>query len=850
MRRFGLIILVAFFCAGTGAAQESSAVSVDRFSNVRSSLEDGFYPLAEEQARTLLALESTGEARDELLLLLSRSLWGQKRYEDVLATLAECAADAPMVYWRARALFELKRYEEACDVLADALPLRDEDAAWKASILRLKGRAEEFAGRLAEAAASYEGFAETFPEHGEWVDNQFDLASVYRALGADAPAVSVYEGLLSRDDALVVDRAQLLLGQTLYALGGAENAARAHELLTTLGGNAAALSALRIDAYLELAAADVASAETNLTAAVGVASDVFRRIELQRELVRIYLVGDRFSEALAMLDACRADAPNEALVAELQLQKADVLLLAKRFSDAELAFQVYLDVADDEAGVAHANLGKAVALFEEKRFLEAAALFDKAVELLEGDDKASALIKAGDAYYELQQLDEAEKRYRSFVEAYPENSNQPTALYQWGLVLAKIGRRADALGVFNRVEKQYPSSLYAEKAALQAVVILRANGEWEKALDKYAVIGETYTNAATVALSWHQRGLLLYKYRQAVDLAQSGTTNALAQATAAFETVLSVYPESEYAPQAAYMKGFCLYAEGQVEEAVTICKEFVEKSPNSEWTPDVIFWLAERDFNQGNYTAAEAFFLRIVNDFKAHRLASHALYWAGRAAAATSDFSTATERYARVVNEYPDCDILAQVYFAQGDALSQLGRFEEAIVAFDGLIALAQDHPLVDAAWGRKGDCLFSLADGTAEGYDAAMEAYQAILDRPSASLPLKMQAEYKVGRCLEKLKLSEKAFSRYMNVVYPFVNEAPERTPYAVMWFTRSAFGAAGIRERKQDWAGAVKVYERVVEAKVPAMTEALKRINEIREKHLALFPQSEETDDVGVDG
>ena len=75
------------------------------------------------------------------------------------------------------------------------------------------------------------------------------------------------------------------------------------------------------------------------------------------------------------------------------------------------------------------------------------------------------------------------------------------------------------------------------------------------------------------------------------------------------------------------------------------------------------------------------------------------------------------------------------------------------------------------------------------------MNAYQTILDRSSAPLALKLQAEYKVGRCLEKTNVPGKAFSRYMNGVYTFINENVERSPYSILWFTRSAFGAAAIK-------------------------------------------------------
>jgi hypothetical protein len=111
------------------------------------------------------------------------------------------------------------------------------------------------------------------------------------------------------------------------------------------------------------------------------------------------------------------------------------------------------------------------------------------------------------------------------------------------------------------------------------------------------------------------------------------------------------------------------------------------------------------------------------------------------------------------------------------------------------------------------------------------------------------MQAEYKIGRCLEKTGSFDQAFSRYMTVVYTFINERVERTPSSILWFTRAAFGAASLKEKENIWVEAVKIYERVIGAGVPAMDEAQKRIERIKTENWLLFQQAEETDNVGID-
>jgi hypothetical protein len=75
------------------------------------------------------------------------------------------------------------------------------------------------------------------------------------------------------------------------------------------------------------------------------------------------------------------------------------------------------------------------------------------------------------------------------------------------------------------------------------------------------------------------------------------------------------------------------------------------------------------------------------------------------------------------------------------------------------------------------------------------------------------------------------------------------DRTPHSILWFTRAAFGAASLKEKERVWVEAVRIYDRVIAAGVPAMDEAQKRIERIKTENWLLFQQSEETDNVGID-
>lgn len=838
-----LIPLLLLIGLETRAQDAVPSPASDRFPNIRASLADGFFVLAEQQARGILRAAPTEADERETLLLLSHALWGQKRYTELLDTLQPYDGEPGFVYWRARAHYELRQYDEAVKILDQAGETM-EASRYAPSALRLRGHVEQLLGNLAEAEASYRLFAEAYPDHERRVANQFDLAETLSRQQRITEALAIYEALAAEKNVGTAQRAQLKRAHLLHTQGSAAGTESARILLAGLATNEQTRLAYRIDAWVDLAALEEAAARPQEAAAalgraIALSPDARQRVPLKLALARLALREGDSASALKLLEECRAEAPNETVAAELQLEKAKALLQAKRFKEADDAFQIYLDVATDAVGLSDAYYGKGLAMGELGRFAEAATALDKAAKGLRLlADRADALFKAGDAYYQAGKYDEAEKRYRTFAAELPEHDNTPNALYQAGLSAARAGRRTDALATFQGIEQTHPKSPFAEKAALRSADVMLAGEQWDAALEKYTQIGLTYTNGVVAALSTHQRGIVLHQLGR------------FPEAQAAFEAVVATWPESEYAPQAFYMRGFCLYRQGQIEEAVATCKAFVEKYPGSEWTPEVLFWLAEQYFNQGRYADAEPLFLRIAAEFKPHWLAPRALYWAGRCAAAESNYVKAVERYGEVAKNHPGSEIMPQVRFAQGDALTELGEFARAVLAFEEIIKNYPDSPLVNAAWGRKGDCQFSLASDAPERYAEAITSFQAILDRPSAPRTLKLQAEYKIGRCLEKSGSADRAFSRYMNVVYTFINENIERSPYSVMWFTRSAFGAATLKEMEKAWLEAAKVYERVLEANVPAKDEALKRLQKIKKDNWLLFQQAEETDYVGTDG
>ncbi len=826
------LILLALLQTAAGSTNEVPQFAAPHFSAIASALEDGFFEMAERNARKALE-QADDEEKHKLHLLLVHALWGQERYVEALE-IANGTQDHPLRnYWLARTLHALGRHEEALQALKG-----DQTQGYHAAErLRLKAYLLHQTGQLDEAGKAYLLFKRYFAKHPEQMENQLDLARLMAARGRFQEAVAFYDEIIGWNHAKGAQQAQLEKARLLYTKGG-KHVQAAREMLKGLAASEQHPWAFRVDACVSLATLEEQSGEIDaaaaaLQSAVELSPTVRRRAMLMLELVRLHLREDRPAAALQWVEACQAEAPDKQMVVELQLEKAKGLLQAERFEEAAFAFQAFMDVAEAGNGIAEACFGRGVALWELGRDVEAGRWFQKTARLAGGDElRADALFKAGDAFARSELIEEAEQCYRSFLADFPYHVNVAHARYQLALVLAKAGHPADALELLAMIESEHPESRFAEQAAIRTASIMTAEHQWGKALEKYTSIASTSTDTATQALSRHQRGVMLYRLGR------------YAEAQSAFKQVMAEHGQSTHAPQAMYMRGFCLYMLGRTEEALASCRAFIEAHIDSEWAPEVIFWLAERAYNEGRYAEAETLFLRVSADYPKQRLASRALYQAGRAAMEQSNFTLAIKHFSELARSYPASPVLPEVRFSQGDALTELGEFARAVLAFEEVVKNHPQSELVDAALGRIGDCQFSLAPQHPDRYEAARTAYQTVLDRGSSTVALKLQSEYKIGRCEEKLGRPEKALDRYMNVVYAFINRHAPHDGCNVMWFTRAAFGAATLLEQQQEWAHAAAVYARVVGSGVPAGAEAQRRGERIRQEHGGAFQETKKAE------
>lgn len=788
--------------------------------------DDGLHAAAQGFFEKALRRAQTAEERRESVLWLARAHYRQGAYAAVNDLMAAELAEEKQLdlqsvyrYWRARAQFALGDYAGVLTELdqIERSALARQEAGQS---VRMAGRAHAACGQRAEALAYFTQYAEAYRDEPEsTAANYVDAASVHLELGqADRAWAKLQQVVDTMPDTRAAQTARLWLGTDAEERGDLE---AARDYLTTLIEREPARSDWAAEAGYVLARVEAETGDT--TRVVEILAEAAAQARTAEVRYRGHLLQARahfqlneWAQGIGLLRALVEEIPDQPLAAQAQLELAEAWLDQEEYETALDAFQDYLEAFEDPVGRANAWLGRAWSLLGLRRPVEAAQAFEEAYHLHPGVmERQQALFKMGDAFFAAGNHERAREEYLLITQVFPGSTLIPRALFQAAECLARDQQIAESVQEFRALEDAFPASRYAEQAAMRIGGLQEISGEWERAIQAYSRAMVAYPEGQQQGEALLRRGLVRYRL------------GLFEEALADFERVVESFPDRASSEQAYYMRGWCLYLLGHGPRALAVAEDFIARYPDSQWRPTVLFWMASYHFNLGQFAEAETRFAAIAED---GAQVDAALYWAGRAAMEQEAYLRAMDYFNTLAAEFPDSPKIAATRFAQGDALTQLGEFASAILAFDEIIRRHDDADMVYRAWGRKGDCHFTLGQENPARFTEAKQAFSIIVESEHAPAPLRLQAEFKLGRCLEQMNDPVGALEHYLRVVYEYVNNVRVRGAEEAVWFTRAAFAAAAMKEANAEPEAAIRILQRVVEAGVLAAPDAQTRIERIR--------------------
>lgn len=474
--------------------------------------------------------------------------------------------------------------------------------------------------------------------------------------------------------------------------------------------------------------------------------------------------------------------------------------------------------------------------WELRRWTAASESFGEAAgRLADGVDKAKALFKLGDSFYQQKQFANALTNYSKLVREFGDlppvkEGLLDQAYYQMIQAAIQTTNQGEAEFAVKALLAQFPGKFYAERGLLLVGQFLNDIDQPEKSRAVLENFSNRFPNS-TLAPE--------------IELAIARTyelNNKWPEAASIYDKWIHHYTNHASLPSAEFSHAFALYQAGELTNSVAALTNFVARFPDNELAPKAFVKLGNYYDSIKEFQLAELNYQQVFTgphhtNWPISRLTYEAQIFASRAALGYQGYSTALSYITNMLNVgscasndvdfvSANCcprDIYAEGLYAYGDIYSadpsvDAGRFEYARNAYKHIVDDFTDSDLVPAAYGRIGECSVQLGRLT-----EATNAFTKCMTDPRATVSERSQAEIELGQALEKEAEKQPPAARdewliaardhYLNVFYKR-KVHPEKGEVADnRWIQRACESAARLAISQQDFAAAVGLYEHLRE-------------------------------------
>lgn len=829
MRRLALLAALLAACV-LRAAPDDLAVA-------RRALGDGLWPIAVRHAQAAAKTAVDAAVRQTARLVELEALAGAGQPADILARLdawQDAGGDA-FRYWRAWALQRRNRLAEAREQLKAPFG----QPAYAALALRLSARIEVAAGDEAAALRCFAAASAALSSNAVMrVENATEWARALQTFGRPAEGLAVLrKARASEAPGAAGDAARLLNAELLSETGAA---AQARPILEKLvAGTTNTEERTYVLAACKLSERLFAEGATNL--ALRVASNAVARAAQPDLACRAgYALGfglladpSTRTSAVALVTALVRRYPDDPQSDVAQRRLADGLLAAGDAAGALREYDILLQSYPSHALDAHVLEGRGWAFLRLGRRAEAIGQFARVSQVTTNEAvKARCAFKQAEALVADGRFEEAAAVYGTVAFA----GSREQARFRRADALFRAKQTATAVEIFGALFKEGGET--AVEAGIRVAAGELSLGRLDRAIAAYdAVLDEKAARKPDTeqrARALAGRGRARYRDYRFADAARD------------FAEVARLQPARR--DEMDFLSVLCLYGDGKDREAFEAGRKLLATVADGPLKGDLQMWLAKYDAGRREWTAAiRGFEACAANAQVGDSLRVEALVRGVRCASAMRDYPKAVELAGRVATNAtalaaataarPESAYVAEALLLQGEALVELGRFNEAVQVLERAERVPGPQTVLRRVGLVRADCLFAMGADDSSRYLAALEAYRALLQDEELPGSLRIAAAFKAGRALEKLDRREEAMDQYFsNVLMDYWNAVNPASPdtsrrnwfdgNARAVFARAAFILADYYEARGDLNRAEKILSYVVAARVPAAEEASRRI------------------------
>jgi TolA-binding protein len=466
-------------------------------------------------------------------------------------------------------------------------------------------------------------------------------------------------------------------------------------------------------------------------------------------------------------------------------------------------------------------------------FPQAATNFlQAALRLPYSEDKAVAILKLADAEFRSGDYAGAARDYNTLLSNYNKmeavtNGLFDLALYQLAQANVLVNNQAGADEAVRHILDWYPGSLFGERSLLLLGEDANLKTNYVRARMVFGMLLQKFPSTPLEAEVQFNIGRT-YEQDGDWDRALAAYTNWLENTH--FATNANLRPKVEYA------LALDLGRAGQEAGALAGMSNFVAEFPSHDLAPFAQMWIGDYHMNHAEFGDANFAYQPLFDNKRftnAGPLAYLAMLMAGYAARHYELNVASNDFYNLVADTNTPAALRQEAYFQLGATdfeLFQRSTNEPVRFALLKSAINALKDPevtnsfLAPQTFGQLGICYLdgaemqTNAETKAAWLASASNMFQVVLDpRTGADISARGQAQFGLGLVAKRLGLaSEESF--YLPLIEA---DADESDPF---WLEQAGVAAAQLEESKQNWNGAIHVYERVRKA-VPSLAPDMER-------------------------
>ncbi|MGD0565960.1 MAG: tetratricopeptide repeat protein [Candidatus Goldiibacteriota bacterium] len=724
----------------------------------------GEYKKAISAFTTIIERYSTAQNkyRKELYYRLAECFYRVKDYEKSTEYINILLKEYPGSYLTADAwlllgenYFLSGKYEEAIDALNrldNFTEYHHFDYVYylKGRIFYEKGlqEASDKEKDFLEAVKYFDRIKKEFPDSPIMSHAEFRKANALYSMGKYPEAVTIITSLIDREqDPKFKTLMKYLLAWNYYMEGQYKKAVSIYVEITTSSPNdlLAAWSEFKEGLCLE-ALNDPKGALAKYSLVADKYPDTVPAAYAQYAAGQYYYNSKNYYDAAAQFAQVVEKYNVEEITRAALFLEADSDIMLSNYGKAK---DIYTDLEKRSPQDAYeARYMRGWCLYKEANYEESIKLFGEicADEKAPAEIKGKSLIKTGDNYYELNNMEKAELNYDAAIKQYSsERGVAAEAYYAKGWILYGMDKNSEARALFEKV-KQLASdketrlradfmrantlygdykfdeafaiygSILSDKGAPQSMKddslfysawcryrkekFTEAAALWQKYLGQVADpvkkaealyrIGWTYFRTNDYDKAIKEFTIITESYKETHFLQEAllkigdsyYNKKDYDRAISFYKIIVDKYPSHYRVGEALYGIQWSYYQLNQPEKAIELSKQFVEKYPDSSFAPEIQYRIAEHYYNTCDYSTAAAEFGKFIHKNPNDKLVDNAYYWLGVCHEDLKDFAAAVNAYKELIAKFPASPFAEKAMFKSGGCFYKLHDYTNACATY------------------------------------------------------------------------------------------------------------------------------------------------------------------------